>query len=114
MPTKVVRFARFKNPDLYYAGHYTLPSIEENDVVEFMTLTLDVTLTFRPALRAKFLNGPEEIRVTPDESQTLTALQTIELSEELRRSNMLVKATDWADNLDLNYCVADSIEPCTP
>ncbi len=113
MATKLVRFARIKNPNEHYAGHCSLPDIEENDVIQFTTETLDVTLTLHPQLRTKFQGGPEEIRITPGTPQTLTALENIVLSDELKKSKVTVKTIDSCDQVEINYYF-QTIQPCNP
>ena len=113
MPTKIVRFARINNEDVHYAGHYPLPSIETNDVVEFQTLTLDITLKLRPVLQAKFQNGPAQMQITPATPHCMTALQSISLMQEFQKSNITVKAIDLTDQAEVNYFF-QTIQPCTP
>lgn len=113
MPTKVVRFARVNNQDMHYAGHYPLPNIEENDVVQFTTMTLHVTLKLRPELQAKFQNGPAEITIKPGTPYSLTASGCIWLFQEFQKSNITLKVIDCNDQTELNY-MFQTIQPCNP
>jgi hypothetical protein len=77
-----------------------------------MSKTLDVTVRLGPEVRAKFLNAPEEVRVTPDESAEVTAMDEIVLPYHFGVSNIVLEAVDWEDKRRLNYF--GDIDPCPP
>lgn len=118
MATKIVRFARIKKVDTvngisrHYAGHYPLPCILKNDVVKFISKTLDVTVWLGPEVRGKLLNASEELRVTPNESPELTAKDDIKCNYHFGASHIIPKAVDWEDRKPLNYL--GEIDPCPP